>query len=897
MWNAGQYWVYAFACLYFHPFALEVFQGIFVFTLQITMKNTNLISLQVLLFTFCFSGNTFAQSYKVKGIVTDQITNETIPGVSISTEGIADGTISGNDGTFVLTINSDKTRIQFTHISYKTLYLEVAKKASSVVYLGNISLDPTSVNIEGIKVISSFVTDRNTPVAISTVKSHTIEQKTGNQDYPEILKMTPGIYATKEGGGNGDSRLSLRGFQQENVALLLNGVPVSSMENGLVYWSNWTGLTDATESIQVQRGLGASRVAMNSVGGTINIITKSTSAKSGGALRFSLSDYGNSKTSLSFSTGKMKNGTSLTFLGSRTTGPGFVDATYINAWAYFLSLSRQFGKNQRIVLTAMGAPEKHGQRNYGMSNADYEKFGVKYNSNWGEYNGEMLSLSENFYHKPQINLNHYWNISEKAFLATSFYVSFGKGGGRYSEAFNYAKPTWEYRKNDQIDFDQVFINNSTNPDSVILANGSTVKGYSKNILTYYKADHYWAGVLSSLSLDLNDQFKLTTGIHARNFRSHLYEVVDDLMGGNCWLEQYAYSLAGVAGRKQVKKRGDVINVDNYSMISYGNLFGQIEFNKGKYQAFVASTLSGTYYRRKDPYNYIENPLSDVVTKAGFDIKSGLAYKVGQHGSIYGNAGFYSREPYYKFVFVDYHNTVADNLVNEKISTAEAGYTFANNKINARVNLYYTLWRDKSLLSRENKQLIDSIPRSLVRGLDARHTGIETEISYKILSGLSVTATIAFGDWQWLNDVTASIYNDNQVLVDSMMVYSKGLIVGDAPQNQIGLSAEYKTLDGFRFSADYMFYDRLYANFDPVNRNNPDDRNQPYRIPSYSMFDLYLGYDFTVKQLPVSLDMACQNVFDKETIIRGDDGSNHNLETFKGFWSLGRTFNFSAKISF
>jgi outer membrane receptor protein involved in Fe transport len=194
-------------------------------------------------------------------------------------------------------------------------------------------------------------------------------------------------------------------------------------------------------------------------------------------------------------------------------------------------------------------------------------------------------------------------------------------------------------------------------------------------------------------------------------------------------------------------------------------------------------------------------------------------------------------------------------------------------------------------------LIDSIPRSLVRGLDARHTGIETEISYKILSGLSVTATIAFGDWQWLNDVTASIYNDNQVLVDSMMVYSKGLIVGDAPQNQIGLSAEYKTLDGFRFTADYMFYDRLYANFDPVNRNNPDDRNQPYRIPSYSMFDLYLGYDFTVKQLPVSLDMACQNVFDKETIIRGDDGSNHNLETFKGFWSLGRTFNFSAKIIF
>ena len=861
------------------------------------MKNKVLIYLHVLLLTVCFSGSSFAQSFKIKGIVVDQTSNETIPGVSIAAEGIEAGTISGNDGTFELNINSNKANIQFTHISYKTFLLEVAKKSGSVVYLGNISLRPTSISLDGIKIISSFVTDRNTPVAISQVKSHAIEQKTGNQDYPEILKMTPGIYATKEGGGNGDDRLTLRGFQQENVALLLNGVPVSSMENGLVYWSNWTGLTDATEAIQVQRGLGASRVAMNSVGGTINIITKSTSAKAGGTLRYSLSNYGNSKTALSFSTGKMKNGTSLTFLGSRTTGPGFVDATYVNAWAYFLSLSHEFGKKHRIVLTAMGAPEKHGQRNYGMSNAEYEKFGVKYNSNWGEYNGKMFSLSENFYHKPQINLNHYWEISAKAFLATSVYVSFGKGGGRYSEAYNYGKPTWDYRKNYQIDFDQIFFNNATNPDSVILADGSTVKGYSKNILTNYKADHYWVGLLSSLSLEINDQFKLTTGIHVRNFRSHLYEVVDDLMGGDFWVEQYAWSLAGVAGREQLKKRGDVINVDNYSMISYGNLFGQLEFNKGKFKAFVASTLSGTYYRRKDQYNYIENPLSVAVTKAGFDAKVGMAYKLGQYGSVYGNAGFYSREPYYKFVFVDYLNTVADNLVNEKISTAETGYTFENNKITARINLYYTLWKDKSLLSRENIQLIDSIPRSLVRGLNALHEGIETEISYKIMRDLSVSASISIGNWKWLNDVTASIYNDNQVLVDSMMVYSKGLIVGDAPQSQIGLSAEYHSLDGFWLSADYVFYDRLYANFDPVNRNKADDRMQPYRLPSYSMLDLYLGYNLQVKQLPVSLEAACQNVFNKETIIRGDDGVGHNLQTFKGFWSLGRTFNFSAKIAF
>ena len=859
------------------------------------IRNT-LILFSVIIVTALTPGYTFAQGYSIKGTVTDRSTSETIPGVTVSIEGSSAATVTDANGIFELTAADEKVNLLFKHISYKPGLVEVNRKSGPINFIGTISLEPNVVTLGEIKVLSSFVTDRSTPVAISAVNSKTIEQKMGNQDYPEIMKMTPGIYATKEGGGSGDDRLTLRGFQQENVALLLNGVPVSSMENGLVYWSNWTGLTDATEALQVQRGLGASRVAMNSVGGTINIITKSTSAEKGGALRYSLSDYGNSKTSIAFSTGKMKNGTSLTFLGSHTKGPGFVDATSVDGWAYFLSLSREFGKNHRLVFTAMGAPEKHGQRNYGMSQADYEKFGVKYNKNWGKYNSEILNLSENFYHKPQINLNHYWNISPKTFLATSAYVSFGKGGGRYAEAFNYGTPVWDIRKNNQIDFDQVFLTNSTHTDSTTLADGSWVKGYSKNVLTNYKADHYWVGLLSSLNLEVNNNLKITTGIHLRNFRSHLYEVIDDLMGGDFWVEQYAWSLAGVDGREQIKKRGDVINVDNYSMISYGNLFGQAEYKTGKLTAFVASTVSGTYYRREDPYNYPEDPLSEAVTKAGFDVKGGAGYKTGEHGNVYANLGYYSREPYYKFVFVDYSNTVAKDLANEKITSAEAGYNYESEKFNSRINLYYTLWKDKSMLNHENIQVID-VPRSLVRGLNAVHYGMEAEISYRPIQNLALGATLSLGNWKWQNDVSASIYNDNEVLVDSMQVYTKGLYVGDAPQTQIGLSASYHTADGFRFAADWVFYDRLYANFDPVNRNNPDDRSQPYRIPTYSLLDLYAGYDMQVKQFPVSLQLGCQNVFDKETIIRGEDGVNHDLETFSGFWSLGRTFNISVKISF
>ena len=65
------------------------------------------------------------------------------------------------------------------------------------------------------------------------------------------------------------------------VAVMLNGVPINDMENGWVYWSNWDGVSDATSSIQIQRGLSAVNLATPSIGGTMNIITDPSVQKAG----------------------------------------------------------------------------------------------------------------------------------------------------------------------------------------------------------------------------------------------------------------------------------------------------------------------------------------------------------------------------------------------------------------------------------------------------------------------------------------------------------------------------------------------------------------------------------------------------------------------------------------
>ena len=119
--------------------------------------------------------------------------------------------------------------------------------------------DTLSIGLKEVKVMASYGHDKGVePVVLSTISAKDIATKLSNQEFPEIMKSTPSIYATKQGGGFGDSRLMLRGFGSENIAVLINGIPVNGMENGSVYWSNWSGLADVTN--RDRKSVGRERV-------------------------------------------------------------------------------------------------------------------------------------------------------------------------------------------------------------------------------------------------------------------------------------------------------------------------------------------------------------------------------------------------------------------------------------------------------------------------------------------------------------------------------------------------------------------------------------------------------------------------------------------------------------
>ncbi|MDC1486641.1 TonB-dependent receptor, partial [Flavobacteriales bacterium] len=272
---------------------------------------------------FCFS--TLNAQTQITGRVLDQVTGESLVGASVYLEEYSTGGMTDFDGNFRFsTRQTGEAHVVVSMIGYEMVrtYIQLPARQGgnlgmAAIDLGLVVMKSSTIGLAEANIIASVAIDRETPIAVSTLDARTIEEQIGDKELVETLNITPGVYATKSGGGYGDSRINIRGFDQRNVAVLINGIPVNDMESGWVYWSNWAGLGDAVNTMQVQRGLGASKLAINSVGGTLNIITKATDMQRGGSFMQSMTDYGRYKSMLSLSSGILPSGWAVSAVGSR----------------------------------------------------------------------------------------------------------------------------------------------------------------------------------------------------------------------------------------------------------------------------------------------------------------------------------------------------------------------------------------------------------------------------------------------------------------------------------------------------------------------------------------------------------------------------------------------------
>jgi len=844
----------------------------------------NLIKCLFFVGTFLCTTILMAQS-TISGTIIDSETSEPLPGVNVVEEGTTNGVSTDFDGNFSLTTTSSNSVLVLSYVGYTTKEITVGDGGN----LGTISIEPSQFGLEEVNIVAfSQAIDRKTPVAVSTIRASEISLKLGTQEFPEILKSTPGVYATKGQGGFGDGRINLRGFNSENVAVMINGVPVNDMENGRVFWSNWAGLGDVTSTMQVQRGLGASKVAVPSVGGTINIITKTTDVEMGGNVYMSLANDGYQKFGFTYSTGLMENGFATTVSASKTDGDGYLDGTSFNAVSYFVNVSKQLNEDHKLSLTAFGAKQQHGQRQNSHLIETYRasERGRKFNSDWGYKQGQLTNSEDNFYHKPQISLNHYWSLNDKTNISTAAYVSFGTGGGGgFSGVNKFGFGNDDYRIGElgTINFDKIVDEN--------IANG--VDG-SESILRASRNDHNWYGLLSTLDTDLSENLTLLTGLDYRHYKGIHFTEVTDLLGGQYFLDNR--DINNPNNKAQV---GDKIIYDNDGIVDWLGGFTQLEYSKEGLSAFVSLSASNTSYKRVDRFLYLDNdPLqeTDFFNFFGFGAKGGANYNINEKHNVFANLGYFERAPFFRSVFANRNNTdVNEDAENQKITSFEIGYGYRSQKFRLNANLYHTIWDDRTEIASFQAQ-DGTLNFANILGVGAVHQGLEIDASYKITDKFKLTGMASLGDWTWQSNVeNVQIFNENNDVVDTVNIFIADLHVSDAAQTTMAMGMNYKLTPETTFIIDYNYFDRLYADFDPSDRGTigPD----AWKVPAYGLFDSVLRHNFKFGNFDATLTGRVNNVFDTEYISDARDRTGSNAQTSLVYYGFGRTFSVGVKLKF
>ena len=912
------------------------------------MKTRNLITLLLTMFLPIFL---FGQS--ISGIVDNGDTP--LAGANVVVEGTDLGAVSSDDGSYRVEVAPGTYTITTSFIGHTPASEEVVVGEENVGVNFTLVIDVLAMS--ALEVLASRA-DETTPVAYTTINKAEMEVRLGSQDIPMILNTTPSVYATQQGGGAGDARINVRGFNQRNVAVMINGVPQNDMENGWVYWSNWDGVGDATKSIQMQRGLSAVNLATPSIGGTMNIITDPAQHEKGGKVKQEVGEGGFLKSTLNYNSGLINDKLALSGTIVRKTGDGFIDGTWTDAWAYYFGGSYAVSDDQRFELYAVGAPQRHGQNLYKQNIATYsqelagdidgydaeafavgEKFehepGRLFNQNvapidasykgqqyWymygakttDRYSSDFLNERENFFHKPLVNLNHFLTINDKTRLSTVAYWSGGSGGGTgtYGSVSRqpavegsawYASSPWTWDWNAEI------AQNSANVDSSFSDTENRSTGILRNSIN--RQSTY--GLISKLNYDVSDELEVQVGIDWRTAGIEHAREVRDLLGGDYYVD---YADKNATDGKKVML-GDIIAYHNETTVDWIGGFLQGKYSTDKFNLYGMGGVSAIGYSYLDHFAVDASKVSaDAITT--FQVKGGGVYNLDDRMSAFINGGYVEKPPILDNV-IKFDGTVATNPINEKFTSFEIGGKYASGNVDLKLSSYNTQWKDRNLTKSVETGAGDSGDTDVIylTGVNQSHTGFEVESKIALHEMVDLNLVFSKGTWQFDGDAKGDYqemeYNDdNQVVGQTTTQYEyalDGLMVGDQPQTAYVGGLTLKPLEGLSIQGLYKMYDDNYADWSPDSREVDEDgadETQVWKAPGYSKLDLHIAYKLPeIGGYDMTLSAHIFNALDGVYVQDAVDNSQyngygdklhlaHNAEVFLG---TPRYYNVGLSVNF
>lgn len=724
----------------------------------------------------------------------------------------------------------------------------------------------------------------------------------GYDDTPTILFGSNDPYNDIVSFGFSNIRFKNRGYTSESQDVYLSGVRMNDAITGYSPYSLWSGLNEAMRSKETTIG---NEVADRGVGG-YNGVTDINAMPSSVRPGWRFSALTNSalyrlRLMANYASGELDNGWSYAFnVSARLGGNDWVQGVYYRSFAYYAGVEKKFGDAHRLSLVTFAAPGQRGAQNASTQEV-YDLMGDNmYNSNWGYQNGKVRNSRVRKTFEPVTILKYtatpsdnfeasatlLWRTGKNGYTALDWYDASDPRPDYYRnlpsyfwtenedynrsnyEKYSWAKDAWinNMTKYTHLDWDRLYNVNYNNYDEAGILR-------SKYALEERRVDQNDVNFSANVKWRASDAFMLTGGINGRWNRTEYYKKMDDLLGGEYYINIDQFAERDFAssptmiqndldyymqnGEAQKIKVGDKYGYDYYAHVRNASLWANAALDLGGFKANLALEGGCTKFWREglvrkglfagldDNGNEIvyngqvltsyDAKTGKAITSKGdseaasfwtYSAKLGLQYHFAGGHRIYANAAYFNDAPTFSQSFISprTRNSLVPNLTTVKTKSADINYQYSNNGYNVRLTGFYTGISDLTDMMSFYDDSQNSFVNFAMSGIGQRHLGLELGFNIPFfVKNLSLQGALSWGEYIYTSvpRMTMTVDNSAAVVYDNEMV----------PYWASAPVYKKKTVGG---ETEYVFDEAG----DPVV-----ERWQKHYVPSTPQFASSLGFNY------------------------------------------------------
>ena len=728
----------------------------------------------------------------------------------------------------------------------------------------------------GVLVLEEDQTSSEQQLSLITITENDLgDDNSGSESTSGLLQASRDAFQQSAAFNWGQARFRIRGLDNEYGTILINGISMNKINDGRPQFGNWGGLNDATRNQEFVNGSSPNDYVFGGILGTQQINTRASIYRKGSRVSFSGTNTNYSWRAMgTHASGMDKDGWAFVVSASRRwANEGYFEGTNYGANSFFSSVEKRFNDKHSLNFTSIYAQNSRG-RNSPNSDEVTKLAGFKYNSFWGEQNGEQRNSRVRNLSEPIFMLEHFWKLNDKTNINTTLSYQFGEIGNSRLDFQGVTNPDPIYYRNlpsfytstynqDTNVFEgnsaantllangarENFINNRQLDWAKIYRNNNTNAGNSLIVLYEDRIDDKLMAANSVLTSRLADNIIMNAGASVKKLKSHNFQNLLDLLGGDYFNDIDVFGRTteqGISDLNNPNRKvvvGDTYGYNYNMMANTVDAFSQFKFDYRKFDFYLAQSFSRSEYQREGLYRngyYPSNSFgkSEKAIFENFGFKGGFTYKISGRQFLSFNGLYQTKAPAMRNVFPNarVNNNATIDIQSEKVASADASWILNMPKLKMRVTGYFSKVKDatrSTFFFADGGGIDDGDPETeddsaflaeTITGLDRKNIGAEFGAEYQITSTLKATVTGAYGQFTFDSNPNASYTQDAQAsatktnpIVNLGESNLKGYRQAGTPQQAASFGLEYRDPKFWWIGANINYLGDNYVDVAPILR--------------------------------------------------------------------------------